>query len=46
VTIVPEIKTAIPVNEILRKPLDRGALLSALERAGVRPVRAQAGGPR
>ena len=41
VTIVPEVKTAMSVTEILRKPLDGGALLSALERAGVRPGTAQ-----
>jgi PAS domain S-box-containing protein len=37
VTIVPDVKTAMTVSDILRKPLDRDALLSALERAGVRP---------
>jgi PAS domain S-box-containing protein len=41
VTIVPDVKTAMSVSEILRKPLDGGALLSALERAGVRPGMAQ-----
>jgi len=41
VTIVPEVKTAMTVSEILRKPLDRDALLAALERAGVRPGRSQ-----
>jgi len=41
VTIVPDVKTAMSVSEILRKPLDGGALLSALERAGVRPGSAQ-----
>ncbi|HEY6037934.1 MAG TPA: response regulator [Kofleriaceae bacterium] len=41
VTIVPDVKTAMAVSEILRKPLDGGALLSALERAGVRPGSAQ-----
>ncbi|MFT3697072.1 MAG: response regulator [Kofleriaceae bacterium] len=37
VTIVPDVKTAMTVTDILRKPLDKDALLSALERAGVRP---------
>jgi len=41
VTIVPDVKTAMSVSEILRKPLDGSALLSALERAGVRPGSAQ-----
>jgi len=41
VTIVPDVKTAITVSDILQKPLDKDALLSALERAGVRPGRAQ-----
>jgi len=41
VTIVPEVRTAMTVSEILRKPLDRDALLAALERAGVQPGRSQ-----
>ncbi|HET9991066.1 MAG TPA: response regulator [Kofleriaceae bacterium] len=41
VTIVPDVKTAMTVSEILRKPLDGSALLSALERAGVRPGSSQ-----
>jgi len=41
VTIVPDVKTAMSVSEILRKPLDGGALLSALDRAGVRPGSSQ-----
>ncbi len=41
VTIVPEVKTAMTVSEILRKPLDAAALLAALERAGVQPGRSQ-----
>jgi PAS domain S-box-containing protein len=44
VTIVPDVKTAMTVSQILRKPLDRDALLVALERAGVRPGRVVAGG--
>ena len=41
VTIVPDVKTAMTVSEILRKPLNSDALLTALERAGVRPGRIQ-----
>ena len=41
VTIVPDVKTAMAVSDILRKPLNREALLGALERAGVRPGRSQ-----
>ncbi|MEO8842799.1 MAG: response regulator [Kofleriaceae bacterium] len=41
VTIVPDVKTAMAVSDILRKPLNRDALLGALERAGVRPGRPQ-----
>jgi CheY-like chemotaxis protein len=39
VTIVPDVKSTagFPVSGVLQKPLDRDALLGALERAGVRP---------
>ncbi|MEO8548697.1 MAG: response regulator, partial [Kofleriaceae bacterium] len=35
VTIVPDVKTAMTVCDVLQKPVDKQALLSALERAGV-----------
>jgi CheY-like chemotaxis protein len=41
VTIVPDVKTAMAVSDVLQKPVDKHALLSALERAGVRPGRSQ-----
>jgi hypothetical protein len=38
VTIVPDVRIAsFAISDVLRKPLDANALLSALERAGVRP---------
>jgi PAS domain S-box-containing protein len=39
VTIVPDMKStaSFSVSDVLQKPLDRDALLGALERAGVRP---------
>ena len=42
VTIIAEVKTAMTVSEVLRKPLDGAALLAALERAGVQPGGTQA----
>ena len=41
VTVIPDAKlvAGFAVNDVLRKPLETGALLSALERAGVRPER-------
>jgi PAS domain S-box-containing protein len=41
VTVIPDAKLAagFAVNDVLRKPLETSALLSALDRAGVRPER-------